>query len=439
MSKKRIFIGPIEIAGYNSNLAKAFKNIGEECDYITYSLHPFEYEGKSKSNFLLYTVKHLTKLSHKPNSYYPLRKFTALLREITTSILAIITIIKYDVFIFSFGESLLRNNLDLILLKLLRKKIISNLGMGSEARLPYIDGSYQSKDALYQPSLTTLLTLTKHKKSKLSRIEIYSTVIIGAPFSTPHLLKNKMINWFCLGIPFQSQAKILHSPSKNKTSRCVHILHSPSHPALKGTKEIQQAIENLKKKGYIIEFVLLHGKSNEEVIHEIQKCDFVVDQLYSDTPMAVFSTEAAWFGKPSIVGGYGFDYLKTLIPDEMWPPSKTCHPDAIEQAIEYLILNHEERLQLGAKAYKFVHDKWNIVEIARRYLRLIEGDIPEDWWLDPNTITYLEGCGQPIERTKENIRQLVKNYGIESLQLSHRPDLERAFLDFSGIQAPVHA
>jgi hypothetical protein len=168
-------------------------------------------------------------------------------------------------------------------------------------------------------------------------------------------------------------------------------------------------------------------------MREIQHCDFVVDQLYSDTPMAGFATEVAWFGKPAVVGGYGFDYLKTSVPEGMWPPSKTCHPDQIEQAIEDLIVNREDRLRLGGEAQKFVREKWNAAEVARRYLRLIEGDIPEEWWLDPATVTYLEGFGQPVERTKENIRQMVEQFGVESLQLSHRPDLERAFLEFAGV------
>ena len=70
---------------------------------------------------------------------------------------------------------------------------------------------------------------------------------------------------------------------------------------------------------------------------------FEIDQVYCDTPMAGFATEAAWFGKPAVVGGYGFDYLKTYVPEGMWPPSKTCHPDKIENAIESLIVNKVER------------------------------------------------------------------------------------------------
>jgi hypothetical protein len=243
-----------------------------------------------------------------------------------------------------------------------------------------------------------------------------------------------------LGLPFSEKTDYRPSISVMLPTRhsSIRILHSPSHSAAKGSPLILNAIKSLRDKGYSIEFVLLHGKPNEEVMVEIQCCDFVVDQVYSDFPLAGFATEAAWFGKPAVVGGYAFDYLKTLVPEGMWPPSKTCHPDQIEQAIESLIVNPEERLRLGAEVQMFVRDKWNAAEVARRYLRIIEGDIPGEWWLDPHSVTYLEGAGQPIERTKENIRQMVEQFGVESLQLSHRPDLEQAFLNFAGIKHKVN-
>ncbi len=176
-----------------------------------------------------------------------------------------------------------------------------------------------------------------------------------------------------------------------------------------------QAISNLKNKGYNIELVLIHGKPNRDVLEEIARCDFVVDQVYSDTPMAGFATEAAWFGKPAVVGGYGFAYLKRFVPEAMWPPSFTCHPDAIEQAIEHLITNPEAQVRLGKAAQQFVREKWSAEEVARRYLRLIEGDIPDEWWLDPREVVYLEGSGQSTERSKEIIRAIVRRF----VQLLH--------------------
>lgn len=438
----RVFIGPVEIAGYYSNLAKGFKEIGVDCDYITYTPHPFGYGGETSSPALLRLAFFLNRFFRsKPDSHFILKVLLALPGELFTTLWAVTAIFKYNVFVFGFGQSLIRNNLDLKILKILNKIVISNIGHGSDARLPYIDGSYQSYDGKDRPSADTLCHLSSIVLGKIRLLELQSSVIIGAPFSSSYHLFTKFINWFSLGVPIQYVGieEKVNLDVHNSNSLPIRILHSPSHPALKGTERIKEAINNLKFKGHSVELVLLHGKPHSEVIQEIQRCDFVVDQLFSDTPMAGFATEAAWFGKPAIVGGYALDHLKTLVSENMWPPSKTCHPDEIEQTIESFVINREERLRLGAEAQKFVHEKWNPAAVARRYLRIIDGDIPDEWWLDPRSVTYLEGCGQLVERTKENIRQMVEQFGIESLQLSHRPELEQAFLKFAEIKPQLDA
>ena len=222
------------------------------------------------------------------------------------------------------------------------------------------------------------------------------------------------------------------SPIKHST--VLRILHSPSHPALKGSSRVEEVIDKLKGRGHSISFVVLHGKTNDEVISEIGQCDFIVDQLYSDTPMSTYPAEAAWFEKPSVVCGYDLDSLRHFVPHEMWPPSKICHPDELEQAVEGLIVNSEERNLLGEMAQRFVREKWNAVEVARRYLTLINDEAPDEWWVEPNSVSHLTGVGQSEEKTKTTIRELVGKYGTSSLQLSHKPDLEKAFLEFYGIE-----
>lgn len=430
----RVFIGPIEIAGYYANLAKGFKKIGVDCDYITYTPHPFDYGGESNIPYLIRMARFFNRYRKKQRKSYFAKAFFALPGELLTSIWAMFAIFRYDVFIFGFGCSLTHFSWDMRILKLLNKRVISNLGHGSESRLPFMDGALQSSNGVKQPSIEILQSRSRTMRKKIHLIESHS-VVIGAPFSSSHFLNKNFINWFCLGVPIGFPVKDKSNIGRqNADAQITRILHSPSHPALKGSEQIKQAIYNLITKGYQVELVLIHGKPHSEVIREICRCDFVVDQIYSDTPMAGFATEAAWFGKPAVVGGYGFDYLKTFISKDIWPPSKTCHPDEIEQAIESLIVNREERLRLGTEAQKFVCEKWNPAAVARRYLRIIEGNIPDEWWLDPHSVTYMEGCGQPVERTKENIRQMVEQFGIESLQLSHRPDLEQAFLKFAEIK-----
>jgi glycosyltransferase involved in cell wall biosynthesis len=438
----RVFIGPYEIAGYYANLANGFKQIGIECDYITYTPHPSGYGGESKTPLLIRLSRFFNQFGGKPNKSFIFKALIAVPRELLISIWALSAIFKYDVFIFSFGQSLMpRYGWDLYILRILKKIVIMNIGHGSESRPPYIDGSHQSPDGAIQATPKRLRALSANIRKRVSFFERNVSYVVGGAWNTTNFAQRRLVSFLALGLPFCERTNDISSVAAMLPARHTgfRILHSPSHPAAKGSPLILKAIQSLKGKGYPIELVLLHGKPNDEVMVEIERCDFVVDQVYSDFPLAGFATEAAWFGKPAVVGGYGFDYLKTFVPEGMWPPSKTCHPAQIEQAIESLMVNREERLRLGAEAQMFVRKKWNTAEVARRYLRVIEGDVPDYWWLDPRSVTYLEGAGQPIERSKENIRKMVEQFGVASLQLGHRPNLEQAFLKFAEIEPKINA
>lgn len=435
--KTKILIAPIEIAGYYANLAKGFKELGVEHDFVVYTSHSFGYGGESKRPILLRVADWFNQLRNE-RSFFLIKAISIIPTRLLTYVWGMTALFRYDVFIFGFGESLFPNNIDLPILRFFGKKIISNLSHGSEARPPYIDGSYLSKEGDLS-SISEIFSLVLRNKKILTKHLRYADLVIGAPYSTSQFANNTFINYLNIGIP------ITYNYSNNNNStplksefksieKTIRILHSPSNPVSKGTSQITKAIENLKSKGYLIDFILIHNRPFHEVLSEIQQCDFVVDQIFSDTPMAGFATEAAWFGKPAVVGGYGLDKLKKFLPDDMWPPSKICHPDFIEEAIEDLLMSKDNREKLGKEAQAFVRDKWNSVEVAKKYLCLIKGEMPMDWIINPIDIEYLEGVGQSVSRTKLTIQQLTSAYGVEALQLSHRPKLEALFMKFANEQ-----
>jgi hypothetical protein len=436
---KRILVGPWEVAGYYRNLCEGFRQLGVPYDFITYKSHAFGYGGETRQPTLLRIARWFSRIHNKSGRSRVARLFGALPFEILTSVWALWAICRYDVFIFGFGLTLLRGNWDLPILRMLGKTVITNLSHGSEARPPFIDGFYQAREA-ETVSAATLYNLTKRNKRCVAMHEKYVDIVIGAPFATAQFASRRLINTFAIGLPFQPLQAFDSASSRPQVGandlRAVRILHSPSNPVAKGSSQIIRAIERLKARGHAIDFVLIQGRPFREVLEAIQFCDFVVDQLYCDTPMAGFAVESAWFGKPAVVGGYGLDRLRSYVPDGMWPPSKICHPDRIEQAIEDLILDSGERQRLGREAQAFVQGQLNATKVAARYLRLIEGDIPEAWWLNPETIVYLEGGGQAETRTREMIRVLVEAYGVKALKLEHRLDLRNAFLEFANIQTP---
>jgi len=415
----KIFIGLTEIAGYYSNLKKGFQKIGIECTFIDLSPHPFKYGGDDDPNLLTKMYKWNLRRMREQNHKILKAPFFASLCILKIAIFTW-ALYGYDVFIFAFGRSFFRNY-DLPLLKLFNKKILFTFN-GSDGRPPYIDGFRHNL------TLSDRKKLSRKIRSNIAAIERYADCVVTSPASA-HFHTKMCGNVCSIGVPFESPVRDIDHPMGDRDR--IQILHSPSDPIGKGSDRIRDSINILKKKGYNIDFVEITGKPHDEVIKALQDCDFVVDQAYSDTPMAGFATEAAWFGKPAVVGGYYADYIHNDCAQENIPPSLFCHPDEITTAIERLIVDKEFRLALGQKAQNFVRTERTPEQVARRYLQMIEGTIPEDLMFDPNLIGYVQGCGMPEFQSKEIIRNMIEQYGIGSLCLSDKPELEQRFREYA--------
>ena len=94
-----------------------------------------------------------------------------------------------------------------------------------------------------------------------------------------------------------------------------------------------------------------------------------------------------------MVGGYELDYLKSLMPNHHWPVSVLCKPSEIKQALTKLILDNNYRETVGKNAKEFVSQNWSAEKVASNYKLLIDDNIPDDWWFDPNEVLYIAGLG----------------------------------------------
>lgn len=427
------------MAGYYANLTAGLRRIGLETDFVTCTNHPFQYGGETVEPHALKMMKSFDERRRRYGRLTPLRLLFAMLSEVCRFAWFMTAITRYQAFIFGFGHSLLPWNVDLPILRALGKRIVSNLGHGSEARPPYINGAFRRPDGS-AVDLYELAVGTVRRKRLLAWHQRFCSVVVGAPFSTASLSTGSFVNFIALGLPvgFDGPEPNPHPWTRTVCTdpHCVRVVHAPSNPRAKGTQEILKAIDWVRAQGIEIELVLLIGKPHSEVVSELRRCDFVVDQIYSDVPMAGLAAEAAWLGRPTIVGGYGLSRLRRHVPHELWPISRLCEPDEIRLAIRELALDATQRASLGKAAQDFVHANWAAPVVAKRFLRLLSGDIPDDWLVDPCDVVHLEGWGQPAELSRERVRALVSRYGVQALQLSHRPDLEQAFLEFAGLTKP---
>ena len=418
----KIFIGITEIAGYYGNLQRGFDEIGIKAKFFNLKENPFKYEHQKDSRMLnIYRIIRFKRVSAKQSNIFR-HFFLKFFQKLLKFAIFISAIFQYDVFIFGFSKSFY-SNYDLPILRALGKKIIF-VFHGTDIRPSFIGGRHGSKNS------EQMISIIKRKKHRLSQIERFANIVVSHPLFS-HFLKKPFVNWLHIGIPYVKNKEYNQKNSKKKDKR-IRILHSPSNPEIKGTSKIRASIEKLVSKGYAIDYTEIVDKPNATVLSEIDKSDFIVDQIYSDTPMAGFATEAAFAGKPAIVGGYGWDEIEKIYAPDQIPPSYRCCPDGIESAIEKLTTDKSLRLSLGLEAKYFVEQHWTAKEVAKRFLRLIDGNTPSDWIYDPKKIRYLHGAGVSEHEVKCNLRSIITASGKEALQLGDKPELEERFMEFAN-------
>lgn len=431
MCSSRVCVGVMEVSGLASGLVTGFRALGLHADLVLGYKHPFGYEtfgGVSSVANLWARVGGLRSASKR----FFLKAFWVLLHRVIGWFIFIRCIPSYDVFIFTFGQSFTGGKLELRLLRLLGKKVIF-IYAGSDSRPPYLDGGVVPLD-LDSGAVARIARMARKKFRMVRFQEKYADYVINSP-SSAQFHSKKFINWFSMGVPVSSVG--LECNSSRSSGGVIRILHSPSNPLAKGSDLISSAIESLSRKGYRVELILVSGQPNSVVRDLIKSCDFVVDQVYSDSPMAVFAAEAASLAKPAVVAGYYAKKISSVVPPEDMPPSLYVMPDELELAIERMISSPEFREALGRKAYEFISCRWSCIEVAKRYSSLLTGDVPEAWYFDPSALNYVGGWGISIQRIKFVVSQIIEKYGAEALCLDDQPILKGELCQLAA--SPVEA
>lgn len=420
----KILIGLREVAGFCTRLQKGFEEIGVTAHFLDLGGNHLNYSSGKNPAWMNFFAAISGKLGVKFSGTYVSRALWLLIFQNLISLPALfISIFRYDVFIFC-SNSTFFFFLELPLLRLLGKKVIY-VFLGTDSRPIYLNG-YLMNDSS-KPGLR--IWICRFQKIVVRIIERLADVCINHP-PQAYFHERKFISMHCVGIPVNLQ-DTENMPVHTAANNTVSILHAPSKTGPKGSAQFSAIVENLKKKGYPIEYIEVTNVPNAEVLRLINLCDFILDEMYSDTPMAVFASEAAAAGKPAVVGGYYWEKIKGDIPKDSLPPNAFVHPEKVEEAIERFISDAESRNAAGKEAKVFVAQKWSAARVAGNYLKILNGTVPQEWYYDPHALTYLHGCGLSEERAKANIRLFIEKGGIKSLCLSDKPELEKAMREFA--------
>lgn len=263
-------------------------------------------------------------------------------------------LMKYDVFHFHFGHSLLPRNLDLALLKRFRKTVF----------MEYHGSDIRRKSKCNNELLKEFALEEVDSYKKQQTIAKYVDGIIVHDFELNANLFAFDTPVFIVPLRINLEHFKFNPPTEHKNP--LLIVHSPSNGRIKGTEFIVDAIGRLKQK-YSLDFQLLTDMSNAEVKAKFYDADIVIDQLIIGE-YGMVSIEAMAFGKPVVC----FLDPKYFNSNYVMPPVFNVDHHHIYSELEKLIVNFEMRRDLGIKGREFVecfHDSDKIaVQVGSIYL-----------------------------------------------------------------------
>lgn len=420
MALRRVFVGPTEVAGIVQGLVGGFRRLGIEAEPVLESEHPFGYGSRARGPALLRAWSRCGTRARRLPWRRPLAKGIAALAHFALAwpVLAW-ALARFDAFVFTYGRSITNTALELWLLRRFGRPVVV-LFVGSDSRPPYINGAMPGESA------AQMARTTRRTRRRVQRFERGGACCVNAP-ATAHFHQAPVVNWFAVGFPRELPPTDV-PPAAADPQYVLRVVHSPSNARVKGTALIEAAVAAVCARGVAIELVTLSGLDNRAVLAALGAADLVLDQLYSDTPMAGLATEAAQLGRPSLVGGYFAAGMPEALLGAPLPPSRFVVPERFEQALEALARDRDALHALGAAAQRFVADQWSCERVAARIVRLLQGERPRQWLFDPRQVRYLEGCGLDATAARERVRRLLAHGGRAALALADKPQLEAAFV-----------
>lgn len=405
----KIFMGPQEIAGIMGRLHKAFDDMGIINEYVCLCKHKFAYDELPTSKKLKMYWKYRRLQEEGKNKI--LLFFLEIGAAYDVLLLFIYSLLNYNAYIYIYGHGLFDCSpllwriqyVEFFLLKLFKKRVIVLL-CGSDSRASYC--SDMIKDAMQ------MRKEVKKQKRKIRTLE-KCAILIDNPASS-HFHTKRYIRVGCMGLPVGINEIYESRESKGET---VVLLHAPSEMKCKGTAIIRKIVKEIKEMGLPIKYIEVSGVPHQVVLEKIAQSDILIDQVYSDTPMAGLAAEAAINGVPTVVSGYYSQYYKNMWKGPI-PPSIYCEPLKLKENLIWLIQNKEERKKLGQSARDFVMNNWMAEQCAKRYIDIIQDTYSEEWLFEPSQNEYIWGGGMSKEEIISNVVTLVDQYGMKSLGLS---------------------
>lgn len=433
-----ILLAPVEIAGYMGKVRDGLKMNGQNARLLNFEENYMRYEEYSEYPLLRWF--HSKKQKNAASRSFINRAIFFVLAKMIRVIYFIYSLVWPDCVIFGFAKTIL-GGWELPIYKALGIRIVL-IYFGSDSRPVFLNGAVVTNER--GVSIDKCFNLAKKQKKRITWLDRFADIIIDHPPSA-QFHEKPFIPFLYLGMPIpKAPERILAQTHAKDVSPCrapIRILHAPSFPEAKGTQKIRDAIKALADEGFAIEYIEIIKKPNSEVLDQLEKCDFVIDELYSDSVLAGLGAEAAVFGKAVIVGGYVCDEDLGVKPS-LIPPAIRTRPEEFLDCLRRTILT-SSYIDIGKKAQQFILREWEPKHICKKLLEVIE-DNGATVLYDPKSIVYFHGWGFALEKHKAFLAEYIARHGPSALCLSDKPALIQSLLGFAfggtfndGTNAPI--
>lgn len=429
---RRVCIAPNDVASYYSGLRDGLVEQGVGCWFFCFDYTPYTryrpLPGAPWIERIVYGVASSRRLAASAVGRLAAKSLLLFLRPVS----CLVATFCCDVFVFGFGRTFLRR-VELPFLRLLGRRIIFVFN-GSDTRPAWMSGIHLLGPGLPDPSALQKEIL--RQQDCIRRIERYADEIVCHPLSA-QLLTRPFVNHLAIGHPFDpgatSAVKIGGAAAR------LNVLHAPTRPLQKGSPRFQAEIRRLQAAGVPIDYSELTNRPNREVLDAIVASDLVLDELYSDIPLAGLGTETAALGRPFVVGGYGRAELERFGGDNPPPMDHYVHPEQLGAALDALVADPQRRAALATSLQIFALQQWNPREMSARFLHLLTGEVPPHWRIDPRTLRYWQGWGAPEDAIRRGIAALIAHAGPDALGIAHNLELQTEVIRQAALARPAPA
>lgn len=369
--KPRLVFGPDPIIN-NKYWSMAMKEQGYESKTIVFDYYAIN----KKDDFDMYY-----------NNFYI--KLLGILNKLFVDyIVFFYALCKFEIFHFSFNGGFLQkrffvNYLEFLVYKSFGKKTVI---------LPYGSDIYQYSKIVDIPWKHALITnYPLYGKKDLQTQKRVSFIQNSADFIIAYIDYVFMLSyWDMLTVgayiidedSWKYDRKINPSDGKNGL---IKIAHAPNHRGVKGTEFVYEAVENLKRKGYNVELILIEKMKNDQVKKLLKQCDILIDQL--NIGYALNAIEGMALSMPVITNLTNENYVKVFKQYSFLSecPLVSANFESLEQRLEELVVDPIFREALGQKGRNYI-EKYH----SKTTFFLMMNRIYEKIWYkkDINLINY---------------------------------------------------